>query len=386
MKRIKNFALFCTAIALFSAPAFSFDWGGKIYSDTSFIGKNNEALKLKETDNANLWLSVPLSKDNSKYFSAEALYQFKYDDSLPSDKMVNTIDLNLFKFVARQKLSGGKRFAVSAGRFGVSDLTGKVFAQNSDGVLLQFSTLRFNTSLYGGYTGLLNANTTTILNNPEGTSWTIGDNAVYRLAPKYIPFGLNLSFPSLFANQTLSLQGWGFIDANDNDYNRWYGILGLNGFLASSLSYSAKTVFQSVNFESLSNLSELSFFWYLTDTLSMNLGGVYASGKSGNISAFRGFSSCTALLSAKEPEYSSLVKAELGITKTFGQAVYLNGGTAVAFSLEEENEGYKGIQFQAGGMYKVFNDVQLGANFSQFVGKETQDNRTSISVKAILVF
>ena len=66
MKRIKNFALFCTAIALLSAPAFSFDWGGKIYSDTSFIGKNNEALKLKETDNANLWLSVPLSKDNSK--------------------------------------------------------------------------------------------------------------------------------------------------------------------------------------------------------------------------------------------------------------------------------------------------------------------------------
>ena len=192
MKRIKNFALFCTAIALLSAPAFSFDWGGKIYSDTSFIGKNNEALKLKETDNANLWLSVPLSKDNSKYFSAEALYQFKYDDSLPSDKMVNTIDLNLFKFVARQKLSGGKRFAVSAGRFGVSDLTGKVFAQNSDGVLLQFSTLRFNTSLYGGYTGLLNANTTTILNNPEGTSWTIGDNAVYRLAPKYIPFGRHL--------------------------------------------------------------------------------------------------------------------------------------------------------------------------------------------------
>ena len=386
MKVLSKIALSCCTFALLSLPAFSFDWGGKVTADTSFKGTNNEELKFKELDTANLWLSLPLSKDNSKYFTAEGLYQFKFDDSTASDKVINTLDLNLFKFVANIKLQKARSISINAGRFGISDLTGLIFAQNCDGLFLQYSSPSLHANLYGGYTGLLNANMVTILNNPEGTSYSLGENAIYRLAPKYIPFGFNISLPALFANQNLSLQGWGFMDANGDDYNRWYGILGLDGFVASNISYSVKSAFESVNFESFANLSLLNLYCYFTDSFFMNIGGTYASGKSGDISAFTGFTSSTALLSADDPEYSSLVKADLGFTKTFGQSVYLNAGAGLAFSLEEENEGYKGIQFEAGAMYKVFNDLQLGASFGQFIGKETENNKTQLAVKAVVVF
>lgn len=385
MRLLRKTALSCTALLL-STSLFAIDWGGKLTNDTSFIGLKDSSLKPKQTDTLSLWTTIPLSKDNSRYFAAEGNYQFKYDGTdTAADEITNTLDLNLFKFAINKKLPRQKNLSFTAGRFGISDLTGTVFAQNCDGLLFQFSMPRFSTNLYAGYTGLLNANSVTILNGDE-SSYELADPAVYRLAPKYVPFGINFTFPGLFANQNLSLQGWGFADANGDGYNRYYGLLSLDGYLVSNLYYTLKTVMGSENFEGVSNLSILNLYCYFTETFFMNLAGTYASGEQGDIKAFKGVTSMPALISSDDPEYTSLIKADLNFTKTFGKVAYINGGAACAFSIVDESPEYKGLQIQASAMYKVFNDVQLGASFGQFIGKESDLNKTHIAVKAAVVF
>ena len=276
---MQKLALAFSIFVISSSFAIAFEWGGRFYNSTAFSGETLRQFKTKQSDNLNLWLKVPITNDNMNYFAGEMFYQFKFDGTnIASEAIGNTIDFNLLKFVTKIRLGNRQLLSINAGRFSLSDSTSMIFSQVCDGILVKYSNRKISAMAYGGYTGLLNANSVSIINK-KNSNYRPSKNNVYALSAKYIPFGLSVTFPSLFANQTLSAQGWSFFDLNNDNYNRFYGIVSLEGYPTKNLFYKLNSVVGTVNFSSISNLSTLNMIAYFTKSFSMNFGGMYASGK-----------------------------------------------------------------------------------------------------------
>lgn len=381
---MRKLALAFSIFVISSSFATAFEWGGRFYNSTALSGEALMRLKTKQSDNLNLWLKVPITNDNMNYFAGEMFYQFKFDGTnIASEAIGNTIDFNLLKFVTKIRLGNRQLLSINAGRFSLSDSTSMIFSQVCDGILVKYSNRKISAMAYGGYTGLLNANSVSIINK-KNSNYRPSKNNVYALSAKYIPFGLNVTFPSLFANQTLSAQGWSFFDLNNDNYNRFYGIVSLEGYLTKNLFYKLNSVVGTVNFANISNLSALNMTAYFTKSFSMNFGGMYASGNQGKISQFQGFTSLTSTLALDEPQYSSMLKLDFEATKTFGKIAVINGGSAVVFDMNENGSAYNGFQVQLNAAYNIFNDLQIAASISQYLGNE--NNKTQIAFKAVVVF
>ncbi len=260
-----------------------------------------------------------------------------------------------------------------------------IFSQVCDGVFVKYSNKRLAAMAYGGYTGLINANSVSVINK-EDSNYRPAKNKAYSLSAKYIPFGISVTFPSLFANQTLSVQGWSFFDLNNDNYNRFYGIVSLEGYLTKNLFYKLNSAVGTVNFADVSNLSNLNITAYFTKSFSMNFGGMYASGNQGKISQFKGFTLLTSTLAFDEPQYSSMLKMDLEAAKTFGKIAVIRGGSAVVFDMNENGFAYNGFQVQLNAAYNIFNDLQIAASISQYVGNENKNDKTQIALKAVVVF
>lgn len=381
---MRKLALAFSIFVISSSFAIAFEWGGRFYNSTALSGEALMRLKTKQSDNLNLWLKVPITNDNMNYFAGEMFYQFKFDGTnIASEAIGNIIDFNLLKFVTKIRLGNRQLLSINAGRFALSDSTCMIFSQVCDGILVKYSNRKISAMAYGGYTGLLNANSVSIINK-KNSNYRPSKNNVYALSAKYIPFGLNVTFPSLFANQTLSAQGWSFFDLNNDNYNRFYGIVSLEGYLTKNLFYKLNSVVGTVNFSNISNLSALNMTAYFTKSFSMNFDGTYASGNQGKISQFQGFTSLTSTLALDEPQYSSMLKLDFEATKTFGKIAVINGGSAVVFDMDENGFAYNGFQVQLNAAYNIFNDLQIAASISQYLGNE--NNKTQIAFKAVVVF
>ncbi len=381
---MRKLALAFSIFVISSSFAIAFEWGGRFYNSTAFAGETLRQFKTKQSDNLNLWLKVPITNDNMNYFAGEMFYQFKFDGTnIASEAIGNIIDFNLLKFVTKIRLGNRQLLSINAGRFALSDSTCMIFSQVCDGILVKYSNRKISAMAYGGYTGLLNANSVSIINK-KNSNYRPSKNNVYALSAKYIPFGLNVTFPSLFANQTLSAQGWSFFDLNNDNYNRFYGIVSLEGYLTKNLFYKLNSVVGTVNFANISNLSTLNMTAYFTKSFSMNFGGMYASGNQGKISQFQGFTSLTSTLALDEPQYSSMLKLDFEATKTFGKIAVINGGSAVVFDMDKNGFAYNGFQVQLNAVYNIFNDLQIAASISQYLGNE--NNKTQIAFKAVVVF
>lgn len=381
---MRKLALAFSIFVISSSFATAFEWGGRFYNSTAFAGETLRQFKTKQSDNLNLWLKVPITNDNMNYFAGEMFYQFKFDGTnIASEAIGNTIDFNLLKFVTKIRLGNRQLLSINAGRFSLSDSTCMIFSQVCDGILVKYSNQKISAMAYGGYTGLLNANSVSVINK-KNSNYRPSKNNVYALSAKYIPFGLSITFPSLFANQTLSAQGWSFFDLNNDNYNRFYGIVSLEGYLTKNLFYKLNSVVGTVNFSNISNLSALNMTAYFTKSFNMNFGGMYASGNQGKISQFQGFTSLTSTLALDEPQYSSMLKLDFEATKTFGKIAVINGGSAVVFDMNENGSAYNGFQVQLNAAYNIFNDLQIAASISQYLGNE--NNKTQIAFKAVVVF
>ena len=153
MKKIVKTAI----VLLFSTVTLSAtEWGGKISDNTSFSDNSPASLKLKQINTAAFWLSVPMNKKNTDYFSTEAQYKFKYDKTDSADKTVeNILDLNLLKFSINRNING-KTLSFNVGRYFIADNTLIIFSQPSDGIMAKYEDSNFSVSAYAGFTGLLN--------------------------------------------------------------------------------------------------------------------------------------------------------------------------------------------------------------------------------------
>ncbi len=385
VKTIKTAAAF---LLLFTAQnLFAIDFGGYINNNTNVTGDSFSSLYVDQTDQAGAWIKVPFDNDSRQYLTTEAFVQYEYVSS--SKTNVLAFDCNLLKYSGLFNLGSSGKFSVQAGRFFTSDATNHILRQTNDGLMLSLKFPRFNANLYGGYTGLLNAQNVTILNS-SSSEYSFDSSLPYALAAPYCTAIASLSTPFLFLNQTLSLQFMGFWGAGQSTagYNRYYATLKLNGPLASFVYYTADTTFSTQdNFASFSNLSDLSINFYIpVMSAEIAIKGTYASGNNGFLKAFKGFTSMTATYSLNEPEYSGLIKGGFSFALKPVSSLYLGGGTNIVFDCPESAVTYSGTEWFASAVYQVFSDLQLGLDASEYISADGTCDKINFTVKAVIAF
>ena len=373
------------AVLLF-APLCAFDWGGKLNNTTKYQGNKFDSFFLYESAGAHLWFTSPIG--SKLYFGTDASYEFRYDQKGGTAKHI--VDINLFKLGGTFHPNQKDTFEFGAGRFSVNDATGIIFNQTSDGIYAKYSWPVCAVTLYGGTTRLLNSHDVVILRRFSDTTVKFEDASfVYVLGPLYIPLGLSVYFPSVFLNQDITLEQWGFIDYSGDGYNRFYTTLMFSGPVLNNLFYAASTTFSTVNTASFSNLSKLTLSFYPVEKASVGFSAVYASGGHGAISPFRGFTSQTAVLASEtagfNTEYESKLKAEISGAYTFLSRVYVGASAAVVFACPDAFS-YNGFQWRIDAIWNIFHDLQLSSAIYQYIGKNGGNDKLSLSVSGAFVF
>lgn len=384
VKKILSVALAATL----TAGAFAVDFGGALRNATKFKGKDFSNIKLDQVDDLNLWLKIPFSKDGKIYFIAEGLYEFEYDDSV--SQVYNRLDLNLLKFSASFKAKDAT-MNVSAGRFAFTDLTGLIFNQNADGLAFSCDASAMSFSLYGAYTGLLNANLVKMLDNPNDIS-SFDKKAVYELAQKYAVAAATFSLPRLAKRQSLSAQVLGTFKVDGKSFNRIYASLAFGGPIYKTLYYSLSSTLEMQSFDGssmdLSNLSAAKLTWFLPfKDLALNLGGLYASGSAGPFEAFSGFTKLDAYNALSEPQHTGLAKGSFSASMKPVKSVLLNAGCDVILDAATSSLKYKGFQYNLGADWQIFSDLKAGLAFLQYFDDKNKDlNKVQISLNAAITF
>ena len=393
---LKNVFAVISALAIVQS-VFALETGGLLTNDSKFLNAEKDgSLKLDQKNGINLWFRNPVSQDGSSYIAGEGSFLFEKDMRIEdSEKQLKLYaDLNLLKLVAKKELESGN-LVFSAGRFYNSDLSGLVYTQNGDGVKLEASLSGVEFSVFGAYTGLLNAKNITILGND--TDLTDKEKTVYVMANKFAVGALTLSLPYFAANQTLSIEGFGALSLESTKFNRFYGTVALNGPLFTPVFYNISSTMGFAKYDEedmvKGNLTKGSISVYPDfKSMSFSLNGLYASGKQGSFEAFQGFTSNTAVNSLKEDEYSGIALAGISASiKPVENFLFFAGADIVFDTLageEQKSIERSGLQYSAGFNWQVVSDVSLGANLSQFIGKDdyADYNRTQFRITAAIAF
>ena len=389
-----------TAItALVSLPICAFDFGflidgtEKAYTDdlSSISGSEGWTNELISTFTANAKSS--LNQAGTQKIAAEGNFTYKLtNDLLGESNDLKTADLTLLKYTGLFQKEK-KKSVLSLGRFFVADSTGLVLSLLNDGVMYQYLSNKVNASLYAGWTGLTNAQNTSILSR----NYTEDDDAddvfmldaekVYYFNDSYALSSVSLSLPYLFFNQTLTLEGIALIGTKgingDNSGNwRAFGTLSLNGPLAASLFYKLYTCFEKEKDMDIANLSSLYFDYYTTyKGLSFSFGGVYASGEDGAFASFKGISSQTAFQANGDTQYSGLIKGGISASIKPIDALFCKLGSDVVFKdrAKEESESqelkYHGVQVYGAVSYQIFTDLKTSLSVSDYFAEDKADNK-----------
>ena len=386
------------SLTLAGTLSFSADFGGflesysKLGSPAFAVDDEFETFSLTQEEHLKFWFRH--SFDKALYIAAETdvYLSTKSTDLSNSDALDNIIipNLTLLKFSKRLDLNEAS-LTVNAGRFGFSDLTVLVLSQSADGLSLSFDKSRVGIKVYGNYTGLLNAQTVTILNDYD-SEYMIDDDKSWYFAAPYANAGIQIEFPYLFANQTLSAEflssfGVDGPESGTSDYNRWWGTLALNGFLHRYLCYVFTTTLESEFDSDISNLTSLTFTCLPNfKSMALSLFGIYASGDHFGLKPFKGFTSMTAANSYFEPEYSGLLKSGLSVSIKPVPTIYIKATSSVLFSCPEDDFSYTGLEAGLNGVFQIISDFNITAGITQFFGDSDLDSKGTAVLSARLAF
>ena len=401
MKKSLKYTLLSLLLASSVTAASAVDFGGMITNDTKFSGTDFGKLLLEQKNAATAWIRIPFNNEGTTYFTAEGMYQFVQKDikigdvsPSPDTRYAGIADLSLFKFATTWK-TGSNKISLSAGRFHSMDLSGLVFSQTADSLLISFDLNRVTFAVYGAYTGLLNARTVKMLTTTDfvehdGKGSLAMDH--YQLAQKYVVASATLSFPNLFAGQTLSLQGLGTFKVEGDSYNRIYAELSLGGPLVSTLYYNLHTTFGFAKIKDddfkTGNLSKAFLTYYApVKNITFSAGAVYASGDNGGLKSFTGFTSQTATnASGGRTEYTGIIKASAAFSIKPLQNILLGASCDAIFDANESPK-YEGFQYGLNANWQVVSDFLLAATMYQYFDKNDDNrNKNCIQLKAALSF
>ena len=376
-------------VCVFSAlPLSAFDWGGFVSADAGIKGPANTRVlkKFTQSDRLTLWMRAPLPLKDS-YFTAEGFYDFKYSNQAKEIRQL--LDLSLFK-ISMSADEPGAKVTLNIGRYGISDLSGFIFAQTADGMELRINSDRFESKLYGGYTGFLNSHTA-----PMNLSQFDDGKILYQFAPPAVIGSVSVRAPRLFKQQTLACEIGGAGMAEPVLFTT----MSLNGPMFASLFYAASSTMTLTSFKTdtavFSNLSRFELTAYLpfmSSFLSWNT--VFATGKAGSgnkakIGDFKSFSIIPANLSSSLT-YAGNVKTGItgSIKPIYALLCTLNADAFFNIMNSGSAKGFAGVQWQAAVRWDIYSDLQLSMSAGQFftVSNKKTEPYTNAVVKVLYSF
>lgn len=383
MNKFRKFITASVLLSLSAGFASALEYGAIITNNTKFTGNAMKERTVSQKDSGSLWFKVPFDDEGKTSLLAKGTYEYNYNNFYKGrDRFINTVNLDILNFKYAKEI-GNSTFDLSAGRFVYSDLSGIVFSQVADGLYARYASPIFEVSAYGAYTGLLNSHSVTILDrdgDARKQRW------LYQCASKYAVCAATVSFPYLFLNQTLSLQGFGTFKLEDKTFYRHYGTVSLSGPLFPGAFYVVSSTFGMTNYDAggfkSSNLSQAKLSYYPEfKNSSISLNGVYASGRQGKFRAFTGFTSNTAVYNQQEQEYTELIKGGIEASIKPLNMLLVSGSCDLVYTAEKRVR-YSGIQYNASAMLQIFTDFTVGAEITQFLHKSHADmNQTIIQLK-----
>ena len=349
----KLFISICTALFILSAPLAAFEWGGVLKDDTGISTPDFKAITFKQSNALSLWFKAPFG-DSGFRLTGEGLYKYNFTATKESKDFVNIVDLSLFKVDG--KINAGKGLlTINAGRFSVADATGAVIAQTADGISAAYALDTVKLGFYAGYTGLLNGLNVAMALTPEK------DNKVYNPAYAVAPIGITVELPSLFLNQNLTLQGYALLDCGANKSSMFYANLAFAGPITNSIYYNLASSFGSVKFKNFMNYTGFTLYVFPSDEIAINAGLDFGTADQGKLAAFTS-------VSAKSTDVSGKIAPRVGFT--YGNDTWcldLGAKYRIAYDTEKSKYAGAGADLNAGFVYNIFSDLQLGLTINQVI-------------------
>ena len=348
----------CTALFIISAPLAAFEWGGLITNETGIITPDFADITFNQADGISFWINSPIGENFA--LSGEASYKFRFTKEKNADPAITHIaDLPLLKIAGDVNTESGI-LSINAGRFSYVDGTAAVYSNTLDGLSIDYalSTLKFGAVV--GYTGLLNSLAVGLPSE--------NDNKVYNMAYGFLPVGAYVDF-SLFANQSLALQLYGILDFASDAQKYYYANLILSGPITNSIFYSLASSFGFIDFKDMMNYSSLSLIAFPTQLISINAGVDFTSAEGqGPFSAFYSLASSD----------GGKITPKLGLTFATSKMSFDLGGR---YNLVYTDSSYKGAEAEvnAGFVYNIFSDFQIGLNFKATIDPEVSANSNYVA-------
>ena len=380
MKKLILSGLFACLIL----PAFALSWGGILDNNTSVNADNDfDTIGLTQSNGIHLSLNVPFNTEGTIKLVAEGSFKyiFTYPDFNNSDTSLKLIpDCDLFKFSGSWAAGNGS-LALDLGRFAISDFSGAVFTQKSDGLNFSYNTSLLKFGLYAGYTGLQNR-----LNVSMADNDLKDDDNYYQLTAAYVPLMADISYRALFETNTIGLQGSFFMPLSEDYTKKLYGSLILNGPLGLSCAYNLKGTFglDDMKDPMVDAYADLNF--YIAGTSILTAGAEFVSWDMKD--GLKQFKSITAYSPTTDSLFYGGIVPKLSLIFSQGNAfVSLTGKGVIAMS--DEDTKFHGVDASAGLIYNIFSDLQLGCDLTAFIGidEEVKDlSNYKATVKATFAF
>lgn len=366
-------------------------------TNLSFTGGDFSAPVLAQKNFLTAGMRVPFNSTGTIYLAAQATAKYNFDLNDGSKDQKITLDLDLLKANAAFHTKNGKSALIALGRFPISDISGQVLAQNTDGLLVSLKSQRFSTAYSLAYTGLQDAYGVQML-NAEGATAEVGhDLGFYKFASPYAIVSASFSAPYLFANQTIGVETYAIagvpgvsIDLGHDD-PRVYLSFFINGPLMRFMFYDFTTTFESTEFKNISNLTTLNLslfpgFKYF----SINFSGTYASGAnlgaSQILEPFVGITQIAACGSAEAPVYSGIVKAGADVSMKPTDNLMLDLAGSAIFKFPETSLEFYGIDASFTAVWQIFTDVQVNAGVNAFIAQDPANTKYGASLNAVISF
>lgn len=361
-----------TALFIFVAPLAAFEWGGVVTDSTGITTPDFSNISFKQQNGISLWFNTSLGSTDL-FLSGEGTYKFKLVKAKDLDaQIINVLDIPLFKISGDIPTEGGV-LSLNAGRFSYLDASGVIFRGTLDGAGVDYTMPLVKLGFVAGYTGLLNElnlNLANINENPE--------KQFYDFSEATIPLGASVEFPGLFANQTLGLQGYAVLNKDSFDASGYYLNLFLSGPITNFIFYNlVSSVASADSFKSIMNYSSLTVVAFPTENIAVNIGAEYGSAKGqGSLATF----------TAPGYSYNGDIVPKVGFTFATNT---LNFDLRANYILSYDGSKYSGTRadVNAGAVYNVFSDFQIGLNFTGQIDVTGGDNSSySANLNVALAF
>ena len=372
------FAFFCLSTAL-----SAFSWSGLVNNESKFIANNDfSKIELQQTNGVYLSFAAPRGDGGNMKLTGEGLVKGNFGVPIvPNEGEASSAliaDCDLFKFSGVWGAGSGV-VALNAGRFRMSDVSGSVFSQVSDGLSVSYNALKFKAGLYAGYTGLLNAYDVSMISVPSGEA-----QKVYTLCPAYIPVMVDFSYKTLLETNTIGIQGAFFmpVDTEKNDMKA-YGTLYLSGPVSTVGTYNITGTVGLLKLENLMLDAKADFNYFIGNFGMINIGAEYVSGESDSIHAFVPVTART-LYNGTLSSGLILPKVGFMIAKN---SMYLALTEKVVIAMLPEETGMDGFDTSLSFVCNVLSDVQVGCDADAYIcTKDSAQSNYYLTIKASLAF